>query len=67
MPAVSAFSLATASFRSPGPEKILETYYEFAVLPFAQLTFDYQYIGNPAYNTQRGPVSVFALRMHAQF
>lgn len=52
---------------SPGPEKILETYYEFAVLPFAQLTFDYQYIGNPAYNTQRGPVSVFALRMHAQF
>jgi high affinity Mn2+ porin len=37
------------------------------VLPFAQLTFDYQYVGNPAYNTQRGPVSVFAVRIHAQF
>ncbi len=52
---------------SPGPEKILETYYELAVLPFAQVTFDYQYVGNPAYNTQRGPASVFALRLHAQF
>jgi high affinity Mn2+ porin len=51
----------------PGPEKILETYYSIAVLPFAQLTFDYQYVGNPAYNTQRGPVSVFAVRIHAQF
>jgi len=51
----------------PGPEKILETYYSLAVLPFAQLTFNYQYVGNPAYNTQRGPVSVFAVRIHAQF
>jgi len=37
------------------------------VLHCAQLTLDYQYIGNPAYNTERGPVSVFALRVHAQF
>ena len=51
----------------PGPEKILETYYSLAVLHYAQLTLDYQYIGNPAYNTERGPVSVFALRVHAQF
>ena len=51
----------------PGPEKILETYYSLAVLHYAQLTLDYQYIGNPAYNSDRGPVSVFAIRMHAQF
>jgi high affinity Mn2+ porin len=38
-----------------------------AVLPFAQLTFDYQWIDNPAYNRDRGPVSVFAVRLHAQF
>jgi high affinity Mn2+ porin len=47
-----------------GPEKIIETYYKAAVLPFAHLTFDYQWIKDPAYNLDRGPVSVFALRIH---
>jgi high affinity Mn2+ porin len=51
----------------PGPEKILETYYSLAVRHFAHLSFDYQYIGNPAYNRDRGPVSVFAVRVHAEF
>ena len=27
----------------------------------------YQFVNNPAYNRQRGPVSVFALRLHAEF
>ena len=49
-----------------GPEEILETYYKAAVLPFAQLTLDYQWIKNPAYNPDRGPVSVFALRIHVE-
>ncbi len=31
------------------------------------LTFDYQYVVNPAYNPDRGPVSAFAVRIHAQF
>jgi hypothetical protein len=26
-----------------------------------------QFINNPAYNRQRGPVSVFALRVNAEF
>jgi hypothetical protein len=26
-----------------------------------------QFINNPAYDRQRGPVSVFALRVHAEF
>jgi high affinity Mn2+ porin len=51
----------------PGAEQILETYYRLAVVPWAQLTFDYQYVVNPAYNTERGPVSIFAVRIHAQF
>jgi high affinity Mn2+ porin len=51
----------------PGPEKIAETYYSLAVLHYAHLTFDYQYIANPAYNRDRGPVSVLAVRVHAQF
>jgi len=51
----------------PGPEEILETYYDAAVLPHAQLTLDYQYIDHPAYNRDRGPVSLWAVRFHAQF
>jgi high affinity Mn2+ porin len=50
-----------------GPEQILETYYSFAVFTFAHLTADYQFVNNPAYNRDRGPVSVFGLRLHAQF
>jgi high affinity Mn2+ porin len=51
----------------PAAEQILETYYRWAAVPWAQLTLDYQYITNPAYNTDRGPVSIVALRVHAQF
>jgi len=51
----------------PGPEEILETYYSVAVASFAALSFDYQWINNPGYNRDRGPVSLFAVRVHAQF
>ena len=50
-----------------GPEKILETYYSFAAFSFAQLSLDYQFIVNPAYNSDRGPVSVFGVRLHVEF
>ena len=50
----------------PGPEQILETYYSFPV-SFWRVTFDYQFIVNPAYNRDRGPASVIATRLHAQF
>jgi high affinity Mn2+ porin len=51
----------------PGPEKIMEAYYSLSLLHYAHLSFDYQWITNPAYNRDRGPVSVFAVRVHAQF
>ncbi len=51
----------------PGPEQIVETYYSLAMLHFAHLSFDYQWINHPAYNRDRGPVSVVAVRLHAQF
>jgi high affinity Mn2+ porin len=51
----------------PAPEEILETYYSVAVIAHAELSVDYQWIKNPAYNEDRGPVSVFAVRVHAQF
>jgi high affinity Mn2+ porin len=51
----------------PGPEQIIESYYSLTVLAFARLSFDYQWIGHPAYNRDRGPVSVIAVRLHAAF
>jgi high affinity Mn2+ porin len=50
-----------------GPEKIIETYYSLAAFSFARLSLDYQFIVNPAYNRDRGPVSVVAVRVHAEF
>jgi high affinity Mn2+ porin len=51
----------------PGPEQVLESYYEYAPTRWGQITLDYQYVLNPAYNSDRGPVSIIALRVHAQF
>ena len=50
-----------------GPEQIIETYYSYAAFSFGKITGDYQFVNNPGYNRQRGPVSVFALRLHAEF
>jgi high affinity Mn2+ porin len=49
------------------PEQILEAYYAYSLNQWATLTFDYQFIDNPGYNADRGPVSVFSGRLHAQF
>ena len=48
-------------------EKIVETYYQIGLQTGMTLTFDYQFITNPAYNADRGPVSVMAARFHAEF
>ena len=50
----------------PGEEKIIEAYYSFPVLSW-RATIDYQAIWNPAYNTDRGPVSIIGTRLHKQF
>jgi high affinity Mn2+ porin len=50
-----------------GPEQILEAYYNVALFSFAHFTADYQFIRNPAYNRDRGPVSIFGLRLHVQY
>jgi high affinity Mn2+ porin len=48
-------------------EKIFEAYYSYALTTATRLTFDYQFIDNPGYNADRGPVNVFAARAHWQF
>jgi high affinity Mn2+ porin len=58
-----------------GPEQILELYYSAQLLgtellkayPLKiQLTPDFQYIRNPAYNRDRGPVKFWAVRFHVE-
>jgi high affinity Mn2+ porin len=48
-------------------ERVFETYYAFALNKQITLTADYQLITNPAYNADRGPVSVFSGRFHGEF
>jgi high affinity Mn2+ porin len=52
---------------SYGVEKIVETYYDFSVWKTVHLALDYQFITNPAFNQDRGPVSVFGGRIHWEF
>jgi high affinity Mn2+ porin len=49
------------------PEQILETYYSLKLNNWSALTFDYQFVVNPAYNADRGPVSIFSGRLHGEF
>ncbi|HET9643523.1 MAG TPA: carbohydrate porin, partial [Burkholderiaceae bacterium] len=48
------------------PEQIAEAYYAWAVTKGITLSFDVQYIRNPGYNADRGPVSFYALRLHVE-
>jgi high affinity Mn2+ porin len=50
----------------PGPEQIIETYYLFPVYDW-HATIDYQFVVNPAYNRDRGPVSIIGLRAETDF
>ena len=49
------------------PERIFEAYYNVAVVKGISFTLDYQHISNPGYNSDRGPVNVASVRLHAEF
>lgn len=49
------------------PERTLETYYRCKVWKNFEVTADYQYVVNPAYNEARGPVSILGMRLHWEF
>ena len=51
----------------PGYEEIIEAYYSYALTAATRISLDYQFVANPGYNTDRGPVNVFAGRLHWQF
>jgi high affinity Mn2+ porin len=50
-----------------GWEKILESYYDFKIWKTIHGALDYQFVTDPAFNRDRGPVSVFAARLHWEF
>ena len=55
------------SLTNYGLEQIIEAYYSYAITPSLKVGFDYQFIVNPGYNENRGPVNVFAGRLHTAF
>jgi len=50
-----------------GPEQITELYYSLAVGHHLVISPDYQFVINPGYNRDRGPVHIVALRLHIVF
>jgi high affinity Mn2+ porin len=52
---------------SYGLENVLETYYDFQIWKTVHAALDYQFVVNPAFNRDRGPVSVFGARLHWEF
>ena len=50
-----------------GVERNLEVYYDFHVWKTLHIAIDYQLITNPAFNQDRGPISVIGARLHVEF
>jgi high affinity Mn2+ porin len=50
-----------------GRENIVETYYTLHLWRGIYPAFDFQYMNNPGYNRDRGPVFVPSLRLHLEF
>jgi high affinity Mn2+ porin len=51
----------------PGAEAIGEIYYDWKPVKPLHVSLDYQLVGNPGYNRDRGPANVFAIRLHGEF
>lgn len=48
-------------------EGIIEAYYNTHFTKFFTLGLDYQFVNNPGYNKDRGPVNAFGVRGHVDF
>ncbi|MEH1778417.1 MAG: iron uptake porin [Nostoc sp.] len=46
------------------PEKVFETYYNLSVTKSTTLGLDFQYLRDPGYNSDRGPVFFGGVRLH---
>ena len=52
---------------SYGWEKVVEAYYDFPVWRSIRLAADYQFVADPAFNKDRGPVNILGTRLHLEF
>ena len=50
-----------------GEAMIFEVHYSYKLNGWSALIFEYQFIADPAYNADRGPVSIFSARARAEF
>ncbi len=50
-----------------GLEKIMESYYSIQASQHLYVSLDYQYVVNPAYNRDRGPVNLYGARLHFEY
>jgi high affinity Mn2+ porin len=50
-----------------GAEEIVEAFYNLQLRKGINFTFDVQGVNNPAYNRERGPVGIAALRLHLEY
>ena len=48
-------------------EVVLDAFYRAALMPFAAVSVEVEHYWNPAFNRDRGPVTIFGLRLHAEF
>ena len=50
-----------------GSEKNVELYYDHAFAKYFHAALDYQFVDNPAYNKDRGPIpGIFGIRLHLE-
>ncbi len=49
------------------PEEIFELFYNWSITQNVFVTANYQFVEHPAYNRDRGPVSIVALRVYLRF
>jgi high affinity Mn2+ porin len=52
---------------SYSPEKILETYYDAQIWKTVHVAIDFQYVEDPAFNRDRGPVPIIGARLPWEF
>jgi high affinity Mn2+ porin len=52
---------------SYAPEEVLELYYNCKIVDHVFITPDFQFVNNPAYNSDRGPVAILSLRAHIEW
>jgi high affinity Mn2+ porin len=50
-----------------GWENVVELYYNFEVHKGVNVTFDYQFAVNPAFNEDRGPINILGARIDLKF